>query len=153
MIHGNGTSQKQYTELCGVLQAGGYRLTPARAAILNALASAGSHVSADDLVALVREQDPRVGRMTVYRTLELLSHLGAIRPVYLGTGAAHYVVLHEGHHHHLVCSSCHRVVEIHDCRVGELESALAAQYGFEIQGHLVEFYGICAACREQAGDR
>jgi Fur family ferric uptake transcriptional regulator len=144
------SAQEQYEELCTALSSRDYRLTHARLAILRALVSAGGHISADDLVAIVREQAPQVGRMTVYRTLDLLSQLGAIRPVYLGTGAAHYVVLHEGHHHHLVCSSCHRVVEIHDCRVGELEMALAERYGFDVQGHLVEFYGVCAQCRAEA---
>lgn len=74
----------------------GYRVTGARRAILEALVGSRGHVSADELAALVNERAPRVGRMTVYRTLELLQQLGLVRAIYLGSGAAHYVLLETG---------------------------------------------------------
>lgn len=133
------------------LQARGYRLTAARRAILNALATAGDHPTADELAAAVasaaRESaTPGVGRMTVYRTLDLLSELGLLRPVYQGTGAAHYVLLLDGHHHHLVCSRCRRVIEFDDCALADLAEAVGRKYGFAVEGHLLEFYGRCAEC-------
>jgi Fur family ferric uptake transcriptional regulator len=136
-----------YELLCAAVRDAGYQLTRARQAILAAFAGADGHISADDLVGLVHEETPRVGRMTVYRTLDLLCRLGAIRPTYLGGGAAHYVLLQDGHHHHLVCTGCAAVIELEDCRLQEMEALLAGRFGFEIQGHLVEFYGRCAACR------
>ncbi len=130
------------------LRARGYRLTPARQAILAALAAAGEHPTADALAAAVHQAAPGVGRMTVYRTLDLLCELGLLRPVYQGTGAAHYVLLLDGHHHHLVCSRCRRVIEFDDCALGELAETVARRYGFVVEGHLLEFYGRCAECRE-----
>ena len=94
----------QLTSLKNALQQNGHRLTAARQAILEVLIVSGGHVSADQLAEMVRAQSPQVGRMTVYRTLELLSELGVIRPVYQGTGAAHYILMDDGHHHHLVCA-------------------------------------------------
>ena len=125
----------------------GYRLTPARRAIVAALATTGDHITADALVEVVKRDAPTIGRMTVYRTLELLCELGQLRPVYQGTGAAHYVLLHNGHHHHLVCSQCERVVEFDECVLAALEEAIGRRFDFEVQGHLLELYGLCPACR------
>lgn len=135
------------------LQRRGYRLTAARRAILHALVTGNGHLTADELAAAVARaaQDgntPGVGRMTVYRTLELLSDLGLLRPVYHGTGAAHYVLLLDGHHHHLVCSRCQRVIEFDDCTLAELSRVVSQRYGFDVRGHLLEFYGRCADCQE-----
>jgi Fur family ferric uptake transcriptional regulator len=134
-------------ELSEALQTGGYRVTRARKAIFRALIDIGGHVSADDIVSAVRRQEPSVGRMTVYRTLELLRQLGLVQPVYQGTGAAHYVLMDEGHHHHLICSTCDRVIEFDECMAQEMGKLLGERFGFEVQGHLLEFYGVCAECR------
>ncbi|NLF65941.1 MAG: transcriptional repressor [Chloroflexi bacterium] len=135
--------------LSGRLREQGYRVTGARRAILQELVSSSGHVSADELAALVNRRAPRVGRMTVYRTLELLQQLGLVRPIYLGSGAAHYVLLEDGHHHHLVCARCDAVVEFDDCLMQELEQRLGERYNFRVQGHLLEVVGLCESCREQ----
>lgn len=138
------------TTMYNALARNGYRLTAARRAIVGALASNGDHVTADALVEIVNRRSPGIGRMTVYRTLDVLCDLGLLRPVYQGTGAAHYVLLHNGHHHHLVCSHCGRVVEFDQCALDELEQAVARRLGFLVQGHLLELYGLCADCRADA---
>lgn len=136
------------TKLGNVLQANGHRLTRARRAILQALISSGGHHTADELAEIVRGNQPGVGRMTVYRTLDLLHDLGLVQPVYQGTGAAHYVLMDEGHHHHLICSQCDRVFEFDDCAAQEMSKALSERFNFQIQGHLLEFYGVCPNCQE-----
>jgi Fur family ferric uptake transcriptional regulator len=125
----------------------GYRLTRSRHKIVQALLSCGGHITADGLLEVVHEIDKSVGRMTVYRTLELLSELGLIRPVYQGTGAAHYILLDAGHHHHLVCSSCDAVIEFEECGLQEVGVLLAERFNFAVEGHLVEFYGRCQNCQ------
>lgn len=139
-------------DLSKALQAGGYRVTRARQMIFEALIESGGHVSADEVAAVVNRREPSVGRMTVYRTLDLLRQLGLVQPVYQGTGAAHYVLMDQGHHHHLVCSSCNRVIEFEECIAQEMGKLLGERFGFEIQGHLLEFYGLCGTCREGADD-
>jgi Fur family ferric uptake transcriptional regulator len=138
----------QLTRLMTILSENGHRLTAARQTILQVLTSSGGHVSADQLVEMVRQQFPQVGRMTVYRTLELLSQLGVIRPVYQGTGAAHYILLEDGHHHHLVCACCDQVIEFEECVLEEIEQVVSGRFNFQIQGHLLEFFGICENCQE-----
>jgi Fur family ferric uptake transcriptional regulator len=128
------------------IQDNGYRMTTSRKAIIDSLLASDGHVSADELVALVRAQKPGIGRMTVYRTLELLSDLGLIRPVYQGTAAAHYILMDEGHHHHLVCSRCDRVIEFNQCVLREIEQSVSQHHEFVIQGHLLEIFGLCPDC-------
>lgn len=130
-----------------LIQAHGYRLTAARQAIVGALLHSGAHISADGLVELVHQRDPQVGRMTVYRTLDLLCQLGCLRPVYQGTGAAHYILLDEGHHHHLVCRNCEKTVEFEECLLRELQEQIGQRFNFQIEGHLLELYGLCADCQ------
>ena len=73
---------EQSERLINFVVENGYRLTPARQAIIETLIDSHGHITADDLAALVRETAPQVGRMTVYRTLDLLCDLGLIRPVF-----------------------------------------------------------------------
>lgn len=129
----------------------GYRLTDARRAIIAALAASDDHPTADALADVVKQGSPTIGRMTVYRTLDLLCELGRLRPVYQGGGAAHYVLLHDGHHHHLICSQCERVVEFDECVLGSLSEIIGRRFDFEVQGHLLEFYGLCPECRQPDG--
>ncbi|MCA9899641.1 MAG: transcriptional repressor [Anaerolineales bacterium] len=125
----------------------GYRLTSSRQKIVQSLLSCGGHITADGLLEVIHETDKTVGRMTVYRTLELLSELGLIRPVYQGTGAAHYILLDGGHHHHLICSGCDAVIEFDECGLQDVGKLLAERFNFAIEGHLVEFYGRCHNCQ------
>ena len=81
-------------ELSKILAENGYRITAARKAILEAFVACHGHITADDLVEIVRRDAPKVGRMTVYRTLEIMCQLNLIHPVYQGSGAAHFVLLH-----------------------------------------------------------
>lgn len=128
----------------------GYRMTEARRAVLEALIAAGGHVSADELAELARQAGYGVGRMTVYRTLDLLTELGLVRPVYQGTGAAHFILLEDGHHHHLVCTRCHAVVEVDSCLLVDIERHLESDTDFEVRGHVLEILGICQDCRSNS---
>jgi Fur family ferric uptake transcriptional regulator len=137
----------QLTELGNALQQKGFRLTQSRRHILSALLSSEGHITADDLYEFIHQEQPNIGRMSVYRTLDLLSELGLIRPVYQGTGAAHYILIDDGHHHHLVCSICGTVIEVDNCAVKKVEKSISRSHNFEVQGHLLEFFGRCADCQ------
>ncbi len=137
----------QIEQLAQAVRDNGSRVTLARQIIIEQLVVSGGHITADDLALQVRAVAPQVGRMTVYRTLELLSALGQLRPIFQGTGAAHYILMADGHHHHLICVRCHDVVDFEQCFAGELAQQLSTQYDFQIQGHLLEVHGLCRRCR------
>lgn len=125
----------------------GHRLTSSRRVVLEALVDSGGHLSADELASAVRRRDDRVSRMTIYRTLDLLCELGHVRPIYQGAGAARFVLLEDGHHHHFVCSRCDRVFEFDDCLIDDLAIGIQGTTGFDVRAHLLELYGICDRCQ------
>lgn len=138
-------------QLSVVLGKRGYRMTKARRLVVQTLVATGGHVSADELAELLRSSGFEVGRMTVYRTLDLLTELGLVRPIYQGTGAAHFILLLDGHHHHFVCTRCNAVIEVDSCLLTDLEGRLVNNSDFEVHGHLLEIFGICNDCRAKTG--
>ena len=132
--------------MTGAVVDGGYRLTSARRAIIDTLVASGGHITADALVEMVRREAPQIGRMTVYRTLDLLTELGVIHPIYQGTGAASFILLPDGSHHHMICNRCHVVIEFDHCTANEISQQLADRYQFQISSHLLELHGVCQNC-------
>jgi Fur family ferric uptake transcriptional regulator len=132
--------------LCTALTENGHRMTPARQVIIETLVNSGGHITADDLAQRVQAVAPNVGRMTVYRTLDVLTELGLTHPIFQGTGAAHYILMAQGNHHHLICSRCHHVIEFESCAADELIQQLAKKFNFSVKGHLLEVHGICETC-------
>ena len=128
------------------LRADGAKITPARMAILHAIRREDHHLVPNEILRHAREKHPAIARATVYRTLELLTQLGVLRPIYTGPGSLSYIWA-EGGHHHVVCSGCGDVLEFEECVVGELASRLEAEYGYQIHSHLLEFFGLCKGCQ------
>ena len=126
----------------------GKSVTAARREIIAMLVKTHQHVTADKLYQKLRASGSRVGRMTVFRTLDLLAEVGVVRPIYQGSGAAHFVLLDQGKHHHLVCYQCDKTVEFTNCALtAELSQQLGATHSFRIEGHLLELYGVCSDCQ------
>lgn len=88
-----------------------------------------------------------IGLATVYRTVELFERIRLLRRIHSNRGDHLYVAASPGHTHALVCRSCGHTVEFDACRLGRLESDLAAATGFDISGHELEVYGTCPDCR------
>jgi Fur family ferric uptake transcriptional regulator len=127
------------------LAASGLRLTRPRLAVLEALAGAHSHLTAEEVLARGRERHGALSRPTVYRTLELLASMNLIRPVWQSDGRARYVVVADGHHH-LVCTGCGAVQEVPGAQLVRLKGDIREQYSFRVTGHLLEIYGECSKC-------
>jgi Fur family transcriptional regulator, ferric uptake regulator len=138
-------------ELIGLsakLKRAGYKLTAPRRTVVQVLENEGEHLSSNEVLELGRQTHPTLSRATVYRTLELLTELGLVRPILLGDTSQRYVAS-EGGHHHLVCSDCGAVLDFDRCGVDRLADSLAEQHGFQIRSHLLEFYGTCRECQAQ----
>lgn len=125
------------------------RATRQRSAILAELDSAAEFVSAQALHARLSETDARVGLSTVYRTLQALAASGEVDVILAADGEAQYRSCSSGHHHHLVCRTCGRTVEVRSTSVERWAAALGAEHGFADVTHTVEVFGVCADC---AGD-
>jgi Fur family transcriptional regulator, ferric uptake regulator len=137
----------KYSRSLQALRDAGYKLTGPRLIILEVLEQSGGHITSAELVAQVEQRDPTVGRASVFRTLELMIKLGIIWTSVQGGSTIHYMLMPGGHHHHIICRRCEKLIEFEDCRLGSLISMLEQEYGVQVDGHLLELYGICKECR------
>jgi Fur family ferric uptake transcriptional regulator len=79
--------------------------------------------------------------------MKLLTDLNVVCRVLMDDGTLHYRVSARGHHHHLVCRDCGRVEDFTQCDVTALVNELAKNTQYDIEGHWLEVYGRCDACR------
>jgi len=122
------------------------RNTWQRERVRDALADARGFVSAQSLHASLRE-DTGIGLATVYRTLSGLAAAGEADSLQSPDGEALYrACISPGHHHHLICRSCGLTVEIEATEVEAWARRTAAQHGFTDAEHVVDIFGLCAAC-------
>ena len=127
----------------------GYRLTPQRLMILQAIESSRDHISAEEIYAQVAARYPHVNISTVYRNLELLKRLGMVYEINLGEGRIRYHSEGRGHHHHLVCQNCGAVIDIDEATLSSLREALLREYDFRAELRHAAIFGLCAACRKK----
>ena len=107
------------------LRKAGYKLTHARLTVLQVIEDLEGHCTSTEVLDAVTKIDESVGRASVFRTLDLLTQLGVIRPTYIDSSMTpRYVMLPEGHHHHVICTNCNRVIEFDDCELSALTELL-----------------------------
>ncbi|GAC1304349.1 MAG: transcriptional repressor [Ktedonobacteraceae bacterium] len=111
------------------------------------LANSGTDFTIDDLWQMLRLGTPRLGRATVYRSVEMLVSLGLLDRIEFADGTHHYRVCGSSHHHHLTCTLCHRVVEVDICLPVDQFTSIGDQTNFAIEGHSITLFGRCPACR------
>ncbi len=129
-------------------RATGHRLTEPRNRVLRCIAHYTTPFSAEQLYADLQRDEDTPGRATVYRALEQLESEGWLARIHSGNGGeSGYSASWPGHIHHLVCRSCGTVVAFEGCMLDALLTSLTRQTAFAIEGHLLEVYGLCAACQ------
>jgi Fur family ferric uptake transcriptional regulator len=125
----------------------GIRETPQRVLVVEELANETNDATAMQLYDRLRKRGMNIGLATVYRTLMLLHEQGAVDTMAHHAGEICYRLCTDTHHHHLMCTGCHRVVELHDCDLDSWVKRSARQHGFTATSHQVEIVGLCADCR------
>jgi Fur family ferric uptake transcriptional regulator len=129
------------------LAEGGVRSTAQRVVVLAELIGERDDATAQELHARLRRRGERIGLATVYRTLAVLVEHGIVDALSHHDGERCYRLCGAEHHHHLVCSDCHRVVELTECGIGDWLERVAREQGFVATEHSLEVTGLCAACR------
>jgi len=131
------------------------RLTPTggkrsskREQIVNVFLRQEGHLSADDLVDLIRKEDHRISRATVYRTLQWMVDAGIARKVDFGEGRFRFEHSYrQPRHFHLICKTCHRSYEFLSSDIEGLVEEVAAARNFSASQSVVQIYGTCEECR------
>ncbi len=125
------------------------RNTWQRERVREELNDARGFLSAQQLHARLREADTGIGLATVYRALANLAADGAADSLQSPDGENLYrACASTGHHHHLICRSCGVAVEIEASEVEDWAQRTAARHGFRQAEHVVDIFGLCAACAE-----
>jgi Fur family ferric uptake transcriptional regulator len=134
-------------DLAARLHSLGYRLTPQRQLVLQAVEKLG-HATPDEILCEVQTSASAVNVSTVYRTLEVLEELGLVRHTHLSDRAPTYHSVTGHEHFHVVCRNCRKVVSVDPDVVAPLAERLRADHGFVLDvGHLAVF-GHCVDCEE-----
>ncbi|GAA2995834.1 MULTISPECIES: Fur family transcriptional regulator [Streptosporangium] len=128
------------------LRARGYRVTPQRQLVLEAVKDC-EHATPEEICARVRETARGVNISTVYRTLELLEELGMVTHSHLGHGAPTYHLTAEADHVHLVCRGCGEISEVSPDLVKNFVTHLDTELGFATDVHHLTIFGRCRDCR------
>ncbi|WP_347354478.1 transcriptional repressor [Intrasporangium sp.] len=122
------------------------RPTRQQQAVADMLGQAGGFASAQAVHTRLREAGEAVGLATVYRTLQALAEAGEVDVLRTDEGEAVYRACEPGHHHHLVCRSCGRTVEVEGPAVERWTDRVAAEHGFTEVTHTLEIFGTCRTC-------
>ena len=128
------------------LRARGWRVTPQRRAVAAALAGEHVHLSADEVHAGAQAVLPEVSLATVYNTLRELVEMGELLELRVGVGPARYDPNVGTGHHHLVCTECNTLVDVHPSGVDALDLSADQRHGYELDGLDVIFRGRCPRC-------
>lgn len=121
-------------------------LTRQREEILRVFLGSEGHRSADELAALVRTANPGIGLSTIYRTLKLLVECGLADEHRFGGDTALYEPA-QGHHEHMICLACERILEFEDDELEALKARIADAHGFRMIRHTLQVYGVCRECQ------
>ena len=139
------------------LKESGARLTEPREIVLKILHDSNDHLSATDIYVQAHRLNPSIGLTTVYRTLDMFAQLGIVQKFEFGEGTARFELMDspdgKGHHHHLVCLKCKKIIDYSDMMDDEkefltkIEGQLEIKHNFKILDHLIRFYGVCNECK------
>ena len=134
------------------LQQAGHRLTEPRTQLVELIAHRAGHFTAAELLAGAHNHRLGLGRATIFRTLDLLTDLGALERIDLPSGEHAYVVCEPAdHHHHVVCSRCGRSTDVEDAGLRTVVDQIARRTGYRIESHRLELYGLCPLCQSGGG--
>lgn len=126
----------------------GLPVTQQREAVAEVVFSSDGHLSVDEIERMLRDNGERIGKATVYRTLDLLvkSNLVAEHDFSEGFKRYEHRLSRQPEHEHLICEECGKVTEFRSEEVRGIQNRIVDRYGFRPSRHKLEIYGLCADC-------
>lgn len=128
-----------------------HRLTPQRKVILEELQKTRTHPTADEVYAMVRKRLPHVSLGTIYRNLDFLHARGLIRKLDK-TGPQMRFDAYVDPHLHLSCVECGKIADL-PADTASVALHLPEESPYEVQGHWIEFFGLCPECKKRSRSR
>ncbi len=134
-------------QIADMIRKKGYRATPQRIIIYEALWKVGSHPTVAEVHKYATQSDPSISLATVYNTLHLFEEIGLVREMSAKEGSARYDPNTEAHVN-LICQECGKVVDYECSHLDDLLKELEGNTGFRIDVPLFEIKGLCDECRK-----
>jgi Fur family transcriptional regulator, ferric uptake regulator len=125
----------------------GYRITPQREMIVNAIAHSDRHMTAEGIFDAIQPRSKALNLTTIYRTLDLLVEVGLVSRSDLGNGRTMYTSDQHGPHLHLVCRQCGCVTDAGPTLLAAIDEQLQASFGFDADLQHVSISGLCKFCQ------
>jgi Fur family transcriptional regulator, ferric uptake regulator len=144
------TTRHPFLRLFGrYLREQGLPVTPQREVVADLVFSSNEHLSVDEIEQRLRAEGERIGKATIYRTLELLVRSRLVQEHDFGEGFKRYEhrLSRQPDHDHLICTECGGVTEFESRELRTLQDQVAEAHGFSPTRHKLEIYGLCSACR------
>ena len=138
----------QPTEFLKNLKQTGYRRTPQREMILQAICESDGHITADEIIARVRKRYTSLNKSAVYRTLDLLVRTSFVNPTDFGRGCVTYEIHRDPHHNHLVCRECGKMIQVDASVFAPVERKLREEYAFSPDLDHFAIFGRCRKCQK-----
>lgn len=125
------------------------KFTIERQTLLNEISGIKGHFDSESLYDKLRKKQLRISRDTVFRNLPLLLDAGILQKS-VGEGKSEYFELvgPKGHHDHMVCVSCGKVIEFHSDAIEKIQDQLCKEYDFEMTFHDHRLFGHCKSCKK-----
>ena len=136
-------------DYAAIIREKGFRVTPQRVAILDAICAGGGHTTIGEIYARVRATEPTIDRSTLYRALELFVSLGVVVSADVGRGETVYEIAQHRPHHHLVCEVCGAEEELDHKTIKLMFDVIEHKQGFTIDMDHLVLFGRCAQCRQE----
>ena len=131
------------------LRSRGYRITPQRELIIQAIAHSPRHLTAEEISLQLQEYTQAINIATIYRTLDLLWQEGFACRNDLSEGKIVYATVQHGPHIHLVCRKCNQVIDADSVALNSLNHELQDQYGFDPDLDHFSIFGVCSECQDK----
>ena len=120
------------------------RITPERFEVMDSALDYEAHFGADDLYILMKNQNSRVSRATVYKTLELLVQCNLLSKRHFGENITRYESnFKKLSHDHLICMDCGRIVEFADANAKLLPDKISSELGFDVESYSFNIFARC----------
>jgi Fur family ferric uptake transcriptional regulator len=136
--------------ILGAFGEAGYRLTAPRRTLAGLIAAQAGHFTAEELLAASARGRLRLGRATIFRSLDVLADLGVVERLDLPSGEHAFVACEPAHHHHVVCSACGRSRGVADSGLERVAAAIGRETGYRVDTHRLELFGLCPTCQASA---
>lgn len=129
-----------------LLRSNGYKVTPQRLAVYDAIDHNMTHPNAESIYQQLQPQYPSMSLATVYKTMEIFAKIGVVKILQCGEDAHRYDY-NTSQHAHIRCVKCNRVIDV-DVDESQLKKQAEAQTGFSVSGMSLSFLGVCKDCQE-----